>query len=62
MKQDAVYQVIAERHKDLSQDPFIELADAKVTVYGAFARAEALAAGDSDWMNVTEWPREQIDA
>lgn len=26
-------------------------------VYGAFARAEALAADDPDWMNVTRWPR-----
>lgn len=27
-------------------------------VFGALARAEALAAGDPDWMNVTRWPRE----
>jgi hypothetical protein len=25
-------------------------------VYGALARAEALAAGDSGWMNVKQWP------
>lgn len=25
-------------------------------VYGALARAEALAAGHEDWMNVTRWP------
>ena len=26
------------------------------TVYGAAARAAALAAGDPDWMHVTKWP------
>lgn len=26
--------------------------------YGALARAEALAAGDPDWMNVERWPRQ----
>lgn len=26
-------------------------------VYGAVARALALAADDPDWMNVTQWPR-----
>lgn len=28
---------------------------------GAIARAEALSAGDPDWMNVTSWPRTNTD-
>ena len=31
-------------------------------VYGAFARAEALAAGDPKWMDCTVWPREVYSA
>lgn len=31
-------------------------------VYGALARAEALAADHPDWMNVTRWPIEHTPA
>lgn len=30
--------------------------------YGALARAEALAAGDPDWMNCTRWPRAELSS
>jgi hypothetical protein len=32
------------------------------TVYGALARAEALAAGGPDWMEVTRWPPEKAES
>jgi hypothetical protein len=37
--------------------PEVPVYDSEGHVYGALARAEALAAGDPDWMNVTRWPK-----
>jgi hypothetical protein len=31
-----------------------------LVVYGAAARAEALAAGAPDWFKVTQWPRARV--
>lgn len=53
---DVAYAALDEDDPELIEMPWRSGAPAD-PVFGALARAEALAAGDPDWMNCKQWPR-----